>query len=111
MAGRRTRFDVRGTREMKLFGFLRPGHTANIESLSALVDGALDPKQTAAIEAHVAGCGVCEAELGGLRRVKTMLAALPQSAPTRSFRVRKADVEAPARPVTTPNAGWLRAMP
>jgi hypothetical protein len=95
---------------MKLFGLLGRAHTPDIDALSALVDGALDAAQTAALEAHIVGCERCAAELDGLRRVKTMLAALPQVEPARSFRVRLADVEAPAQG-PAPARGLIRAMP
>jgi hypothetical protein len=95
---------------MKLFGHLGRAHTPDIDALSALVDGALDAPQTAALEAHIVGCERCAAELEGLRRVKTMLAALPQVEPARSFRVRPADVGA-TDPRTMPAGGLIRAMP
>jgi hypothetical protein len=97
-------------REMKLFGLVRD-HKPDKGALSALVDGALDTQAAAELEAHVAGCAACAAELEGMRRVKSMLAALPQVAPARSFRVRAADVEERATPQMTPSTGLLRAMP
>jgi hypothetical protein len=98
---------------MKLFAFLGRGHTPDIEALSALVDGALDAPAARELEAHVAGCAACTAELEGLRAVKSMLAALPQVEPSRAFRVRLADVEAaPAASRTyAGTSGLLRAMP
>jgi anti-sigma factor RsiW len=96
---------------MKLFGIFGRGHTPDIDELSAMVDGALDASATAALEAHVAGCDACAAELDGLRRVKSMLAALPQAAPSRAFQVRQAEVEAAPRTAGAPAGGLLRAMP
>jgi putative zinc finger protein len=96
---------------MKLFGFLTRAHKPDIDALSALVDGALRAAEMQELEAHVAGCAVCSAELDGLRRVKSMLAALPQAEPSRSFRLRLADVEAPAPRSPAPATGLLRAMP
>lgn len=89
--------------------FGRP-HKPDVGALSALVDGALPPAAAAALEAHVAGCEACRAELAGLRAVRSMLSALPEAAAPRSFRLRRADVEAPARRSAAPPV-WLRAMP
>jgi hypothetical protein len=97
--------------EMKLSGLFSRGHKPDIDALSALVDGALDATTARTLEAHVASCDACTAELDGLRSVKSMLAALPQVEPTRSFRVRLADIEAPAKPARARAAGLLRAMP
>jgi anti-sigma factor RsiW len=43
--------------------------------LHALVDGELDAGNVLALEAHVAGCAACAAELVGIREVKARLAA------------------------------------
>jgi hypothetical protein len=96
---------------MKLFGLLDRGHKPDVDALSALVDGALDGAAAGALGAHVAGCDACAAELDGLRSVKSMLAVLPQVEPSRSFRVRLADVQPPARESGAPASALLRAMP
>lgn len=96
---------------MKLLGFLSHPHKPDIGALSALVDGALDAAAVQALESHTSGCAACATELDGLRRVKAMLAALPQVEPTRSFRLRRSDVEAPAPRVSSSASGLLRAMP
>jgi anti-sigma factor RsiW len=45
--------------------------------LHALVDDELDAGNAAAVEAHVAGCAACAAELAAIRKVKAALAAAP----------------------------------
>jgi hypothetical protein len=96
---------------MKLFGLLRRGHAPDIDALSAYVDGALDAGAARALQDHLSACPACVAELDGLRRVKALLAALPEAEPRRSFRLRQADVMAPPAPARAPAGGLLRAMP
>lgn len=55
------------------------------EQLSALLDGALPAAERAQLEAHLAGCAACRAELESLRRMSALLRALPQPALPRSF--------------------------
>jgi anti-sigma factor RsiW len=45
--------------------------------LHALVDGELDAKSALEVEAHVAGCAACAAELAAIREVKTALGEAP----------------------------------
>ena len=96
---------------MKLPNPFSRGHKPDIDALSALIDGALEASAAHALEEHIAGCVACTAEFDGLRSVKSMLAALPQIEPARSFRVRLADVEAPAKPARAPARALIRAMP
>ncbi len=95
----------------RLLASLRGSHKPDAEALSALADGRLDPARARALETHMTACAVCAARLDELRRVKTMLAAMPQADAPRSFRLRQADVEAPARPAPVFMPGLLRAMP
>jgi anti-sigma factor RsiW len=48
------------------------------ESISALIDGALDPAQAAAVEAHLAGCAACAAERDALAALSAQVQALPR---------------------------------
>jgi len=47
--------------------------------LHALVDGELDAKSALEVEAHVAGCAACAAELAAIREVKAALREAPLS--------------------------------
>ena len=94
-----------------LLALLRRSHRPDAEALSALVDGRLDASRAQALQSHIAACAPCAARLDELQRVKTMLAAMPQANAPRSFRLRQADVEAPARPAPVFLPGLLRAMP
>jgi hypothetical protein len=87
------------------------GHTPDIDALSALVDRQLDAEAARATEAHVAACTMCSEEVDGMRRVKTMLAAMPELDAPRSFRLRQADVDAPARPARGGTSGAVRWAP
>jgi anti-sigma factor RsiW len=53
--------------------------------LSAYVDGELIPLRIEAMQAHLASCQSCRAELEALRELKTGLATLPEMAAPRSF--------------------------
>lgn len=92
----------------KLLQFLLRRHRPDLPALSAYADGRLGATESRALEAHLATCAACQAELAGLRAVRDALRALPQVDQPRSFRLRATDVErAPARP----SAGGLgRAM-
>lgn len=81
----------------KLFSVFKK-HQPDIEALSARLDGQLDAASVTALEKHLPGCDACRAADAGLREAKAMLAALPEVGHPRSFRLRQADVEAPARP-------------
>ncbi|MGN6810858.1 MAG: zf-HC2 domain-containing protein [Thermomicrobiales bacterium] len=47
------------------------------ESLDRYLDCAIAPVEESALEAHIAGCATCRAELAALREVWAELAALP----------------------------------
>jgi hypothetical protein len=53
--------------------------------LSAYLDGELIPLRIEAMQAHLASCQSCRAELEALRELKTGLATLPEVAAPRSF--------------------------
>jgi len=48
-----------------------------VDDLSALLDGALDPAERRAVEAHLAACAACRAEHGRLRGALLALGRLP----------------------------------
>lgn len=52
-------------------------HAGNL--LSPYLEGELHPRRAAALEAHLAGCARCRAELGHLRRAVTALGTPPPS--------------------------------
>jgi hypothetical protein len=87
------------------------GHAPDIENLSALVDRQLDVEAARNTEAHVATCAVCAAEVEGMRRVKAMLAAMPELDAPRSFRLRPSDVAVPRRPTRGAASGAMRWAP
>jgi anti-sigma factor RsiW len=69
--------------------------------LHALVDDELDAGNAAALEAHVAGCGGCAAELAAIREVRARLAAAPlryAAPPSLHARLEAALAEATAPP-------------
>jgi anti-sigma factor RsiW len=96
----------------KLLDLFPRRHRPDSAALSALLDGALGPRERAAAEAHVASCAACAARVAELRDVKLLLAAMPRAEAPRAFRVRESDVEAPARPAPRPSPAlkWLPAV-
>lgn len=94
----------------KLSRIFNREHQPDAVALSALADGELDSTQTGALEAHVAGCAACSAELAGMRQVRSLLQALPEQDAPRSFRLREADVS-PAPRQAPQQLGLLRLMP
>ncbi len=63
--------------------FRRAAHPE--EQLSAYVDGELNAHARRVVEAHLAGCEECSALAEELRQTKSLLAALPRQATSRSF--------------------------
>ncbi|HEU0114197.1 MAG TPA: zf-HC2 domain-containing protein, partial [Thermomicrobiales bacterium] len=59
----------------------------DLDVLSAWVDGALDRDEREAVAAHLAACAACRADRDELRATVTLLQALPQFAPRRSFQL------------------------
>lgn len=84
-------------------------HRPDNESLSALLDGRLEGAAIERTQAHLSSCEACRARLDGLRQTRDALHALPAAEAPRSFRLRAADVQAPAPARRTPAA--VRAMP
>lgn len=69
--------------------------------LHALVDGELDAKSALELEAHVAGCAGCSAELAAIRTVKAALSETPvayRAPPSLMDRIDAALAEAEAPP-------------
>ena len=97
---------------IKLLAFFRRHAHADIDTLSAAVDGSLDRGRATALEAHLASCEACRRRLEELRAVRSALGAMPVAEPPRSFRLRQSDVEATARRGADGGAGQvLRLMP
>ncbi len=86
----------------------RPAHPVRDSELSAHLDGALDARARARVEAHVEGCAACRETLDGLRAVRQALRELPPVAAPRSFALREADVR--AQPRSAPARGWAAPM-
>lgn len=82
---------------MKLLERLRRSHRPDVDALSALADGRLDAPTARELEAHVAGCDSCAESLAGVREVKSILSAMREVEAPRSFRLRRADIQAARR--------------
>ena len=72
--------------------------------LAARLDGALPPREAAAVRAHLDGCSACQAEATALADTVALLRALPTVAAPRSFAL-----AAPA--ARTKPASWLAILP
>jgi anti-sigma factor RsiW len=75
------------------------------ELLTAFVDGELTAAEKAAVEAHLAGCAVCQAQVASLRAAIGTLAALPALEPSPAF---EEAVLAALRPTRTHRPHWAR---
>jgi len=73
------------------------------EQLSALMDNELGAQERAELEAHLATCAQCRAELASLQRASALLRALPQPTLPRSFALplEAAPIQAPPRQVSS----------
>jgi anti-sigma factor RsiW len=78
------------------------------ELLSPYVDGQVSPEERQRVEAHLASCAECAAELADLRALKAALSRLPQRAVPRSFAIGPRAL----RPAALSGAvgGWVRAL-
>lgn len=66
------------------------------QELSAYLDNELASPRIEALEAHLASCPTCHAELAALRNLKSQLAALPESPAPRSFALTPQMAQRPA---------------
>ncbi len=82
-------------------------HQPDVNALSAQLDGMLDAPASARLDAHVATCDACGAQLDGLRATRAALRSMPEATAPRSFRLRVADTV----PVTAPRSPMLRWAP
>jgi hypothetical protein len=70
------------------------------EKVTGFVDGALEPEQSAAIEAHLAGCDTCREQAEAERRLAAELRALPAPEPPAGLEARLATrLRPPRRPL------------
>ncbi len=76
------------------------------ELLSAHLDGALEQKDDATLQAHVATCADCQHELAALRQTRALVRALPSPALPRSFTL--SDTPEVRRARIRPVPGWAR---
>ncbi|HEX8982528.1 MAG TPA: zf-HC2 domain-containing protein [Ktedonobacterales bacterium] len=76
------------------------------ELLSAHLDGALEPKEDAALGAHLSTCADCQHELAALRQTRALVHALPSPALPRSFTL--PDTIETRRGRIRPVPGWAR---
>lgn len=76
------------------------------ELLSAHLDGALEPKDAAALQAHLSTCSDCQHELAALRQTRALLRALPTPALPRSFAL--PETPETRRTMIRPVPGWAR---
>ena len=94
-----------GIRVNKLLRFFR-GHEPDVNALSAHLDGQLDADAAARLDEHVTSCDACRVVRDGLRATREALRAMPEATPSRSFRLRAADIEA-VTTARTPRAPQL----
>lgn len=94
---------------------MRTEDCPRIETLSALVDGALGASDRAEIEAHAGLCPVCGGALAHLNALRADFAALPAPrvgfdlAPAVAARIRAAT--RPARPARPARQAWWQGLP
>jgi anti-sigma factor RsiW len=79
------------------------------EQLSAYLDGELSAAERAEIARHLPTCAECRGELAGLRRVRTLLGALPAPALPRSFTLPASGAAISRTPVAPSRPTWYRA--
>lgn len=60
-------------------------HARSRKRLSTYIDGRLSPRERTVLEAHLAGCEACRAELNELRATITAVSGLADVEPPRSF--------------------------
>jgi hypothetical protein len=84
-------------------------HAVDEAALSGYLDGALDERAGARVEAHLASCAGCRVALAELRALRSALQALPQVTAPRSFALREADVR-PRAAARAPLGFYSRAL-
>lgn len=67
------------------------------DNLSAYLDGHLNPKQAAEVEAHLASCAECAWEKQTLEQTRRLVRMTPRAAVPRAFVLSAAQVEKPVR--------------
>lgn len=75
----------------------RDKHQRIKDNLSAYLDGHLSAKQAAEVEAHLASCAECAWEKQTLEQTRRLVQMAPRVAVPRSFVLRAAQLEKPAR--------------
>ncbi|GAB4410320.1 MAG: hypothetical protein Kow00123_23930 [Anaerolineales bacterium] len=75
----------------------RKKHKRIKDNLSAYLDGRLNPKQAAEVEAHLESCAECAWEKQTLEQTRRLVQMAPRVAVPRSFILSPAQVEKPAR--------------
>lgn len=78
------------------------------ELLSAHLDGALEPTEDAALQAHLDACLDCQHELAALRQTQALVRALPTPALPHSFIL--PETPETRRTMIRPVPGWARPM-
>src|SRR5438477_4660719 len=86
-------------------------HKPDVKALSAHLDQQLAVSKAAWLDAHLTVCAECRAVLAGFRDARAALRTLSVAEPPRSFRLRAADVEAPAPRATEALPRGLRWAP
>jgi len=72
-------------------------HQSIQENLCAYIDGELNAKDAAAVEAHLASCPACAWDKQTLEQTARLMSRVPKVAVPHSFVVREAQVSAPAK--------------
>ena len=82
-----------------------PSCSQSSELLTAYIDGELTADEVAAVEAHLPGCAVCQAQVASLHAAIGTLAALPALQPSADF---EEAVLAALRPSRVRRPHWAR---
>src|SRR5207249_371654 len=94
-------------KRMRAPRFLR-AHARWREQLDGYADDELEASDSAALERHLESCSACRLRLEQTRSLKVALAALPQVATPRSFRLTPGMVAVPVHLATRPAQGAFR---
>jgi anti-sigma factor RsiW len=86
-------------------------HARWLRQLSAYVDGELTPHEAGEVEAHLAQCESCRAELDRLQSLKSLLGRLPERpVPETLWTSVRAHLDQPQRSWIATLEEWLRGM-